>query len=140
MATVYISKIEPKEIIKGFKGKFIHTENTTPAFWEVEKGASIPLHSQILCHQTSIRDLPQKPIVKWNRSSAEQRALLPFVWLSNSSHQQRFCYLLLNISKYYYNKTLRPHGNPPFTLTEIFSLPFIASRHLIGSLSAPSPY
>jgi quercetin dioxygenase-like cupin family protein len=45
MATVDISKIEPKEIIKGFKGKFIHTENTTLAFWEVEKGASIPLHS-----------------------------------------------------------------------------------------------
>ncbi len=47
MATVDISKIEPKEIIKGFKGKFIHTENTTLAFWEVEKGASIPLHSHI---------------------------------------------------------------------------------------------
>jgi hypothetical protein len=47
MATVDISKIEPKEIIKGFKGKFIHTENSTLAFWEVEKGASIPLHSHI---------------------------------------------------------------------------------------------
>jgi quercetin dioxygenase-like cupin family protein len=47
MATIDISKIEPKEIIRGFKGKFIHTENTTLAFWEVEKGASIPLHSHI---------------------------------------------------------------------------------------------
>ena len=47
MAIVDISKIEPKEIIKGFKGRFIHTENTTLAFWEVEKGASIPLHSHI---------------------------------------------------------------------------------------------
>ena len=45
MATVDFSKIEPKEIMKGFKGKFIHTENTTLAFWEIEKGASIPLHS-----------------------------------------------------------------------------------------------
>lgn len=45
MATVDISKIKPKEIIKGFKGRFIHTENTTLAFWEVEKGASIPLHA-----------------------------------------------------------------------------------------------
>lgn len=47
MATVDISNMEPKEIIKGFKGKFIHTENTTLAFWEVTKGASIPLHSHI---------------------------------------------------------------------------------------------
>jgi quercetin dioxygenase-like cupin family protein len=47
MATVDISKIESKEIIKGFKGKFIHTENTTLAFWEVEKGATIPLHAHI---------------------------------------------------------------------------------------------
>lgn len=47
MATIDISKLESKEIIKGFKGKFIHTENTTLAFWEVEKGASIPLHSHI---------------------------------------------------------------------------------------------
>ncbi|NBW36168.1 MAG: cupin domain-containing protein [Cytophagia bacterium] len=47
MASIDISKIEPKEIIKGFKGKFIHTENTTLAFWEVEKGASIPLHAHI---------------------------------------------------------------------------------------------
>jgi len=31
MATVDISKIEPKEIMKDFKGKFIHTENTTLA-------------------------------------------------------------------------------------------------------------
>ncbi|RPA68024.1 cupin domain-containing protein [Cyclobacteriaceae bacterium YHN15] len=47
MATIDISKIEPKEIIKGFKGKFIHTENPILAFGEVEKGASIPLHSHI---------------------------------------------------------------------------------------------
>lgn len=55
MATVVISKIEPKEIIKGFKGKFIHNENTTLAFWEVEKGASIPLHSHIHEQTTGCR-------------------------------------------------------------------------------------
>lgn len=45
--TIDVSKIEQKEIIKGFKARFIHTANTTLAFWEVEKGAAIPLHSHI---------------------------------------------------------------------------------------------
>lgn len=42
-----ISEIEPKEIIKGYKGRFVHTENMTIAFWEVEAGAEIPLHNHI---------------------------------------------------------------------------------------------
>lgn len=45
--TIDVSKIKQKEIIKGFKARFIHTANTTLAFWEVEKGATIPLHSHI---------------------------------------------------------------------------------------------
>ncbi|PKV52535.1 Cupin domain-containing protein [Aquimarina sp. MAR_2010_214] len=42
-----ISKIEGKKIMEGFKGKFIHTEHTTLAFWEIKKGAVLPLHSHI---------------------------------------------------------------------------------------------
>jgi quercetin dioxygenase-like cupin family protein len=44
---IEISKIEQKEIIKGYKARFIHTENTTLAFWEIEKGAMLPQHSHI---------------------------------------------------------------------------------------------
>ncbi|WP_106791711.1 cupin domain-containing protein [Aquimarina sp. Aq78] len=44
---IEISKIEEKEIMEGFKGKFIHTENSTLAFWEIKKGAVLPLHSHI---------------------------------------------------------------------------------------------
>lgn len=40
-----ISKIELREIIKGYKARFIHTEKITLAFWEVEKGAKMPMHS-----------------------------------------------------------------------------------------------
>jgi quercetin dioxygenase-like cupin family protein len=40
-----ISTIEQREIIKGYKARFIHTENTTLAFWEVEKGAVMPAHA-----------------------------------------------------------------------------------------------
>ena len=42
-----IAKIEPKEIFKGYKGRFIHTETMTMAFWEVEAGAVIPIHHHI---------------------------------------------------------------------------------------------
>ena len=42
-----LSTIEPKEIIKGFKARFVHTDNATIAFWEVEKGAILPMHSHI---------------------------------------------------------------------------------------------
>ena len=42
---IEISKIEQREIIEGFKARFIHTDNATLAFWEIEKGAILPLHS-----------------------------------------------------------------------------------------------
>ena len=42
-----ISKIEQKEIIKGFNGRFFHTNNFTIAFWEIEEGAILPEHSHI---------------------------------------------------------------------------------------------
>ncbi|MCF6168289.1 cupin domain-containing protein [Lutibacter sp.] len=42
-----ILKIQQKEIIKGFKGRFFHTNNFTIAFWEIEKGAILPEHSHI---------------------------------------------------------------------------------------------
>ena len=40
-----INTIEPTEIMKGFKGRFIHTEKLTLAYWEIEKGSILPLHS-----------------------------------------------------------------------------------------------
>lgn len=42
-----IARIEPKEIVKGYKAKFIHTDKMTIAFWEVEAGAVMPVHRHI---------------------------------------------------------------------------------------------
>ena len=42
-----ILKIEQKEIIKGFRGRFFHTNSTTISFWEIEKGSVLPEHSHI---------------------------------------------------------------------------------------------
>ena len=42
-----ILDLERREIFKGFKGRFIHMESFTIAFWEIEKGSELPLHSHI---------------------------------------------------------------------------------------------
>ena len=42
---IHLSEIESKEIVKGYKAKFVHTENITLAFWEVEANAILPSHS-----------------------------------------------------------------------------------------------
>ena len=42
-----ITQIEPKEIVKGYHGRFIHMKNFTFAYWEVEAGAEIPEHYHV---------------------------------------------------------------------------------------------
>ncbi|WP_340200330.1 cupin domain-containing protein [Ascidiimonas sp. W6] len=42
-----LKNIAPKEIIKGFHGRFVHTANNTLAWWEVKKGAVLPRHSHV---------------------------------------------------------------------------------------------
>ena len=39
-----LSEIQEKEIFPGLKGKFVHGENISWAFWEVKKGAKVDLH------------------------------------------------------------------------------------------------
>jgi len=49
-----ISNIEPKEIIKGFNGRFFHTNSFTIAFWEIEEGAILPEHLHIHEQSTQV--------------------------------------------------------------------------------------
>ena len=42
-----IDKIEPREIVKGYEARFIHTEKMTMAFWTVKAGAIMPVHRHI---------------------------------------------------------------------------------------------
>ena len=37
--------IEEKELVPGFRVRFVHTENMTFAYWNVAAGASLPSHS-----------------------------------------------------------------------------------------------
>ena len=40
-------KIESKEIIPGFSGKFIHTEFLTLALWTIQGKSTLPLHQHV---------------------------------------------------------------------------------------------
>lgn len=42
-----LSEIVPKEIMPGYMGKLVHTQNTSLAFWEVKQGAEVPEHSHM---------------------------------------------------------------------------------------------
>jgi quercetin dioxygenase-like cupin family protein len=37
--------IPEKELMPGFHGRFVHTENNTHALWRIEEGAAAPEHS-----------------------------------------------------------------------------------------------
>ena len=44
---IQLSEIEPREITKGFKAKYIHSESMTVAFLEVTAGAMMPVHQHV---------------------------------------------------------------------------------------------
>ena len=45
--TVDLKDIAPKNLIPGFSGKFVHTDQVTLAFWDVEEGAQLPVHAHV---------------------------------------------------------------------------------------------
>ena len=45
MPFIELSDIEEREIVPGFHGKFVHSENLTTSFWRIEAGAELPKHS-----------------------------------------------------------------------------------------------
>ena len=52
--TTNISEIPQRLLIKGIKGRYIHTENSTIGFVEIEKGAILPKHSHFHEQTTQI--------------------------------------------------------------------------------------
>ncbi|RKQ51126.1 Cupin domain-containing protein [Roseivirga pacifica] len=45
MPFVELSALEQRELIPGFKGRFIHTEKITIAYWNIAAGSILPEHS-----------------------------------------------------------------------------------------------
>jgi len=42
-----ISDLKTTNLLKGFHGKFVHAENFTIAFWEIDKDSILPEHAHI---------------------------------------------------------------------------------------------
>ncbi|MCP4220663.1 MAG: cupin domain-containing protein [bacterium] len=45
MSYIELDKIEAKEIVPGFRARFVHTLNMTFAYWDIDEGAALPDHS-----------------------------------------------------------------------------------------------
>ncbi len=45
MPFVELDQLAPIEPVAGFRAVFVHSENMTLAFWEVEQGAELPEHA-----------------------------------------------------------------------------------------------
>ena len=40
-----LETLKPREPIPGHRGRFLHSEHTTHAYWEIDAGATLPEHS-----------------------------------------------------------------------------------------------
>lgn len=40
-----LDQINPREIVPGYRARFIHTKGMTLAYWDVDAGAALPEHS-----------------------------------------------------------------------------------------------
>ena len=40
-----LDELQFREFFPGFKGKMIHGQQTTMAYWNIEEGAEVPMHS-----------------------------------------------------------------------------------------------
>lgn len=45
MNKIELRNIPPKEIVPGYQVKFVHSENMTIAYWDIEAGATLPEHA-----------------------------------------------------------------------------------------------
>ena len=45
MPFINLQNLESREIVPGYFARFVHSEHTTSAYWDVEEGALLPEHS-----------------------------------------------------------------------------------------------
>ncbi|MHB8910178.1 MAG: cupin domain-containing protein [Syntrophales bacterium] len=45
MPFINLSDIEEREIVKGFRARFVHSDRMTNAYWSVTAGATLPEHA-----------------------------------------------------------------------------------------------
>ena len=40
-----LAEMEPREVVPGYRARFIHTEHTTHAYWDIDPDCPLPEHS-----------------------------------------------------------------------------------------------
>ena len=54
MPLINLKSMESKELVPGFHVRFVHTDNMTLAYWEIEEGALLPDHSHTNEHVANL--------------------------------------------------------------------------------------
>lgn len=44
---INISQVPQRKLVDGIRGRYVHTDNTTTGFVEIDKGAVLPAHSHV---------------------------------------------------------------------------------------------
>ncbi len=95
MRFIDLDKINKKEIVPGFEGKFIHTNNMTVVYWTIQAGSQLPEHSH---HNEQITTIIEGEFVL--TSEGENRNVKPgdvAVFPSNTKHSGKAltdCYIM----------------------------------------------
>lgn len=45
MLTMHVSDLKEREVAPGIKGKFVHSDNMTVVYWNIDAGAIMPEHA-----------------------------------------------------------------------------------------------
>jgi len=95
MSFIDLDKINKKEIVPGFEGKFIHTDNMTVVYWNIKAGSQLPEHSH---HNEQITTIIEGEFVL--TSEGETRNVKPgdiAIFPSNVKHSGKAltdCYIM----------------------------------------------
>ena len=77
-------EIEAREIIPGFKGKFLHTDSMTLAYWDITAGAKLPEHAHY--HEQVVNMLSGEFVLTIDGNPAELKAGDVLVIPRNTPH------------------------------------------------------
>jgi quercetin dioxygenase-like cupin family protein len=44
---IKLNRLEPREIMPGYRGRLVHGETMTLAYWDVDKDAEVPEHAHV---------------------------------------------------------------------------------------------
>jgi len=87
MEITKLYEMQSKEIISGYHAKFVHSENVTMAYWDIEEGKALPTHAHP--HEQILNLLEGRFEVTLNGEAQVLEAGSVVVIPSNAEHSGR---------------------------------------------------